>query len=112
MLSEREYKMIIDQLNEYSSKIPTDTKKKLRKKLKEHEYATKLAPFEPLPHTLWFINHTTSEKTLHKLIEFANTATEFIVDTESWSIFNQRNKPVLLQLQMLSSTDPSYICYW
>jgi hypothetical protein len=71
MLSKQEYNKIIYQLNEPSSKILTDTKKKLRKKLKEHEYSTKLAPFDPLPHIPYFINRTTSEQIVHQLIQAA-----------------------------------------
>jgi hypothetical protein len=109
MLSEKEHNHILNQLNQPSSTISSTTKKNLRKKLKEHEYATKLAPFDPLPHIPYFINRTTSEKMLHQLIRAATMSTEFTIDTESWNVFRQTNKPALIQLQIFLPRDSSFV---
>lgn len=91
-------------------------RQRLRHKLKEHTYATKYRPFEPLPHNSYFVNRTTSDSTLNELIQAATTSSEFLLDTESDRIYKQPNKPTLIQLQILLSNNFSFtviieMCY-
>ncbi|CAF4655453.1 unnamed protein product, partial [Rotaria sp. Silwood2] len=72
--------------------------------IKEHEYATKFIPFEPLPHIPYFINRTTTERCLHQLIKAATVSPEFTLDTESMNIYKKENKPTLIQLQIFFTT--------
>ncbi len=101
MLSEKEYHDIVNRLNETPSTFSNNTRKNLRKQLKEHEYSIKLKPFEPSPYIPYFVNRTTTERTLHQLIQAAKTSTEFLLDTESINVYKKENKPVLIQFQIL-----------
>ena len=106
MLSNREIKQIRSKLRNNPSK---NLRRKLKKKLTEHEYASKYLPFEPLPHHLQFINETTSEQTLYRMIEIASSSTTFLLDTESTLVYRERNRPSLIQLQLCPSNDRSTI---
>jgi hypothetical protein len=104
MLSEQEYQATKQQLNallDKTGKQYRTLRGNLRQKLKEHKYAVKYIPFEPLPHIPYFINRTTSEPTLNQLIQAATTSTEFILDTESALIYKEPNRPALIQLHIL-----------
>jgi hypothetical protein len=105
MLSEQEYQETKRQLANFPSEIKGEERNRLRqqlkKKIKEHEHCTTLPPFESMPHIPFFINHTTTDFTLHQLIRAVTTSTEFIIDTESVNVYKQKNKPVLIQLQIL-----------
>jgi len=109
MLSEKEYNTILEQVKEPSSNISTNTMKTLQRKLKEHKYSTKFAPFEPLPHIPDFINRTTTEQTLHQIIQAATMSSEFTIDTESFNVFRQTNKPALIQLQIFLPHNSSFV---
>jgi hypothetical protein len=109
MLSKKEYNDILDQLYETPSTISTTERKNLRKRLKQHEYSIKLAPFEPLPHIPKFINRTTTEQTLRHIIQAAIMFSEFTIDTKSFSVFRETNKPALIQLQIFLPHDSSFI---
>jgi hypothetical protein len=109
MLSEKEYNTILEQVKEPSSNISTNTMKTLQRKLKEHKYSTQFAPFEPLPHIPDFINRTTTEQTLHQIIQAATMSSEFTIDTESFNVFRQTNKPALIQLQIFLPHNSSFV---
>ncbi|CAF3008186.1 unnamed protein product [Rotaria sp. Silwood2] len=85
MLSNEEYQDTKRQLNNITStgKSRQKIRTTLLEKLKEHEYATKFIPFEPLPHAQLFINRTTTEPILQQIIKAVTTSTEFTIDTES-----------------------------
>ena len=102
MLSNREIEHIKAKLMNNSSR---NLRRKLKKKLIEHEYASKYQPFNPLPHHLQFINRTTSEEKLHQMIQVANVSTMFFLDTESTLIYHERNRPALIQLQLCPSNE-------
>jgi hypothetical protein len=97
MLSEQEYQTTKWQLEHLLKHTPSklileqcsNLRKTLRKKLNEHDYATRFHLFEPLPHFIYFINRATT------------TSNKFILDTESVIIPYQPNKPVLIQIQIL-----------
>ncbi|CAF1350896.1 unnamed protein product [Rotaria sordida] len=84
MLSEEEYQDTKRQLNNITAtaKLRQKIRRILLKKLKEHEYATKFNPFEPLPHIQFFINRTTTEPILQQIIKAVTTSTEFTIDIE------------------------------
>jgi hypothetical protein len=100
MLSTEEYKEIQHQLEN----LPKSSAraKCLRKRLKDHEYATTYDLFEPLPYIPYFLNRTTSAQTLNSLIRAAQTTTEITIDTESINIYKQCNKPALIQMQFIN----------
>ncbi|CAF1520490.1 unnamed protein product [Adineta steineri] len=54
-----------------------------------------------MPHIPYFINNKTTELTLQQLIQATTVTMEFAIDTESYNIYKQSNKPALIQLQML-----------
>ncbi|CAF4154603.1 unnamed protein product [Rotaria sordida] len=105
MLSEAEYYTALQKLNNISSDIhgkhQQNYKQLLKKQIKEYEYKLKYEHFEPLPHIPYFINKITTEQTLHQLIQAATSSSEFIIDTESINIHKQKNKPALVQIQIL-----------
>lgn len=113
MLSEQEYNNIQWQLDHIPSTITgkqrQNLRANLRKKLKEHQLASTYPPFEPLPHSLYFINYATPEHTLHELIQMITSSSNFTLDTESVNIYKQGNKPVLIQLQVLLSRHSSAV---
>jgi hypothetical protein len=105
MLSEPEYYTPLQQLND----IPPDTHGKsrrnlrqtLKKQIKEYEYNLKYEKFEPLPYIPYFINRKTTEPTLHQLTQAATSSSEFTIDTESMNVRWEKNKPVLIQIQII-----------
>ncbi|CAF3391694.1 unnamed protein product [Rotaria socialis] len=107
MLSNDEYRDIKWKLDNIPStctgKSRQNYSKSLRKKLKEHQYASTYLPFTPLPHTLHYINRTTSEETLNQINQTVTTSLYFTLDTESIQIRQRKNKPVLIQIQALVS---------
>ena len=113
MLSEKEYQDTLWKLDNIPSTITGKQRRNLRvafrKKLKEHQYASKYEPFQPLPHTYYYINRTTPDITLHQIIQIAQTTSNFTLDTESVNIYKQGNKPVLVQVQMLLEHNSSIV---
>jgi hypothetical protein len=119
MLSESEYYTALHRLND----IPRDTHGKTRqnlrqtmkKQIKEYEYNLKYGKFEPLPFIPYFINKKTTEPTLHQLIQAATSSSEFTIDTESMNVRFEKNKPVLIQIQIILPYNLSLIilveCY-
>ena len=99
MLSTKEIKEIHQRLDENPSK---NTRRKLRKRLTEHEYASKYPPFSPLSYDQRFVNRTTSQNTLVDLIRRAEEASIFLLDTESTTVPYHPNEPALIQLQIVS----------
>ncbi|CAF2052577.1 unnamed protein product [Rotaria magnacalcarata] len=75
----------------------------------EHQYASTYLPFTPLPHTLHYINRTTSEETLNQINQTVTTSFNFTLDTESIQTRQRKNKPVLIQIQVLLSNNFSII---
>ncbi|CAF1251708.1 unnamed protein product [Adineta ricciae] len=73
--------------------------------LTTNTHATTYRPFEPLPHTSYFINRTTPDSILSELIRTATTTSEFTLDTESDQVYKQTNRPTLIQLQLLLPND-------
>ena len=106
MLSSREVENIRRQLEDNPSR---NARKRLRKKLKEHEYASTYQGFTPLSHQRYFVNRETEERTLIEMIQAANEATIFLLETESVLIHHQPNRPGLIQLQVIPTTDTSPI---
>ena len=109
MLSKKKYDDIVNKMNEIPSTISTNTRKNLQKQRQEHEYSSKFAPFEPLPHIPNFINRTTTEQTLNQLIQAASMSSDFSIDTESFNVFRQTNKPALIQLQIFLPHNSSFV---
>jgi hypothetical protein len=115
MLSESEYHTALQQLND----IPRDTHGKtrqnlrqtLKKQIKEYEYNLKYEKFEPLPHIPYFINRKTTEPTLHQLIQAATSSSEFTIDTESMNVRFEKNKPVLIQIQIILPYNLSLVIF-
>ncbi|CAF4550160.1 unnamed protein product, partial [Rotaria sp. Silwood2] len=109
MLSNEEYQDTKRQLNNITStgKSRQKIRTTLLEKLKEHEYATKFIPFEPLPHIPFFINRTTTKPILQQIIKAVTTSTEFTMDTESINVYKLRNEPALIQLQVILPHDYS-----
>ena len=105
MLSAAEYANTQSQLDnlpsELTAKQRNNLRRRLTKKLKEHDYAVQYTPFVPLPYIPYFINHTTSEPILRHLIQTATTSAEFTLDTESFRVYQQPNRPALIQLQII-----------
>ncbi|CAF3051341.1 unnamed protein product [Rotaria sp. Silwood2] len=105
MLSEVEYYTALQNVNNIPSNIHghhrQNYKQSLNKQIQEYEYQLKYEKFEPLPHIPYFINKTTTEQTLHQLIQAATSSSEFIIDTESINIYKRKNEPVLIQIQIL-----------
>jgi hypothetical protein len=75
-------------------------KRKLKKKLDEHNYAIKYPPFSPLPHHQHFFNRKTDERIIHKVIDNAKTSNVILLDTESITVHRQPNRPGLIQIQL------------
>ena len=98
MLSTKEIAEIRQRLD---AKLSKNTRKKLKKMLTEHKYASKYPPFTPLSHRRCFVNRTTSENTLLDLIRSAEIAPIFLLDTESTPIPYRPNEPALIQLQIV-----------
>lgn len=113
MLSPKEHARLIDQLEYISRSSITKDKqtyqREIKKKLKEHEYASRFAPFEPSYSDLIFINRTTSTDTLNRVIDLVNSSSWFTLDTESANVLYQPNIPCLVQLQIIQSEDISII---
>ncbi|CAF5162219.1 unnamed protein product [Rotaria magnacalcarata] len=113
MLSNDEYRDIKWKLDNipstYTGKSRQNYSKSLRKKLKEHQYASTYLPFTPLPHTLHYINRTTSEETLNQINQTVTTSLNFTLDTESIQTRQRKNKPVLIQIQVLLSHNFSIV---
>ncbi|CAF3104389.1 unnamed protein product [Rotaria socialis] len=97
MLSNDEYRDIKWKLDNipstYTGKSRQNYSKSLRKKLKEHQYASKYLPFTPLSHTLHYINRTTSGETLNQINQTVTTSFNFTLDTESMQTRQRKNKP-------------------
>lgn len=98
MLSSEELRKIQRQLENNPTR---NTKRKLKKKIKEHEYAVTYPKFTPFPHHRYFINRLTEEKTLVELIKVVKISTIFLLDTESVLVYRQQNRPGLIQLQII-----------
>lgn len=98
MLSKQELQNIQRALANNPSK---SAERKLRNKLIEHDYASKYPPFSPLTHHQHFLNKTTSEQTLHQLIDAAKISEIILLDTESITVYRQPNRPGLIQLQLI-----------
>ncbi|CAF2142087.1 unnamed protein product [Rotaria magnacalcarata] len=75
-------------------------KRSLRQQIKEHEYATKFSPSEPLPYIPYYINRTTTAPCLRQLIQAATASSEYTLDTESMNIYKEGNQLTLIQLQI------------
>ena len=105
MLSQQEYQKTKCQLKNIPKEIHGPHRahlhQRLKRKIKEHEYATTYDIFEPLPHISYFINRITSEKILNSLIQTAISTTEITIDTESINIPGIDNVPALIQVQMI-----------
>ena len=113
MLSKYEYQDILWKLNNIQSSITGNScqhlRITLRNKIHEHDLASHYPPFQPLNHKPFFINYRTTEQTLSQLIEVTNNSKLFIFDTESISLYKQRNKPALIQLQIILFNLFSYV---
>ncbi|CAF3266164.1 unnamed protein product [Rotaria sp. Silwood2] len=109
MLSSEEYQETKRQLRNITStgKLRQTLRRSLLHKLKEHDYATKFTPFEPLPHTRFFINRITTEPVFDQIIKAATTSNEFTIDTESVNVYKSRNEPALIQVQIILPHDYS-----
>ncbi|CAF1539767.1 unnamed protein product [Rotaria sordida] len=109
MLSEEEYQDTKRNLNNITAttKLRQKIRRILLKKLKEHEYATKFIPFEPLPHFQFFINRTTTEPILQQIIKAITTSTEFTIDIEPINVYKLRNELALIQVQVILPHDYS-----
>ena len=106
MLSDREIQRIREQLEK---RISGKARRRLNKKLIEHDYATHLPPFTPLPHHRLFLNRFTNAQTLQEIIAVAETSSIFTLDTESVNVFQQPNRPALIQIQILLPDEPSLV---
>ncbi|CAF4307240.1 unnamed protein product [Rotaria sp. Silwood2] len=80
-----------------------------RKKIHEHDLASRYPPFQPLDYKLFFINYKTTEQTLFHLIDKIDLSNLFTLDTESICIHKRPNKPALIQLQIILSNTFSYV---
>ena len=95
----------IEDINRKLRKQPTGKfARSLRKKLTEHEYASTLPPFSPHHHRLVHVNRFTSTETLNEIIAEADKATTFTLDTESVNVYRKKNRPALIQVQIVSTT--------
>ena len=81
----------------------------LRKRIKEHECASRYPSFQPLSYQLHFINRLTEDGVLQHIIDAAAVSTGFTMDTESVNVYKQCNRPALIQLQILSCASPSIV---
>ena len=106
MLSNREIATIPQEL---ANDPPRNIRKKLRKKLKEHKYASLYPPFTPLSYYKQFINRKTDEETLVELIHIASDSDIFLLDTESIMVHHQPNRPGLIQLQIIQRNTSSIV---
>ena len=106
MLSEREIERIHRQLE---NPITGNARRRLKKKLIEHDYATYLPPFTPFSHHRYYLNRFTNDQTLREIIEMAQTSSRFTLDTESVNVFQQPNRPSLIQIQILQHDEPSFV---
>lgn len=115
MLSNDQYKKLLHQINNIPSNITGKKRKtihnKLRKQIHEHELASRYPPFEPLNYKEFFINCKTEPQTLQHLINMITISKFLILDTESITIYQQPNRPALIQLQMVLHNSPSYIIF-
>ncbi|CAF3861592.1 unnamed protein product [Rotaria sp. Silwood1] len=113
MLSQQEYVDTKWKLKNVPSSITGQTRQNyrqmLKKKLKEHKYASMYPPFEPLPHFIYHINHITPDVILNQIIQMATTSNLFTLDTESINIYKSKNKPVLIQIQVLLPHNSSVV---
>lgn len=98
MLSTEELRRIRRRLENNPTK---NVKRRLKKQLKEHKYASTYPKFVPLSHRRYFINRKTDEETLVKLTEIIRTSNIFLLDTESVLVHQQPNRPSLIQLQII-----------
>ncbi|CAF3320430.1 unnamed protein product [Rotaria sp. Silwood2] len=105
MLSQQEYDDTVWKLNNVPSSLTgkprQDFRQMLKKKLKEHKYASMYPPFEPFPYFIYHLNYSTSTDTLNQIVQMAATSEIFILDTESVNVYQTTNKPVLIQIQIL-----------
>lgn len=115
MLSSQEHAKLLDQLNHIPQSFIAQQRhnfqRVVKKKLKEHAYASKFSPFTPTHYEIVFVNRTTTIETLHKLINLVDRSILFTLDTESTNIRYQSNKPSLIQLQVIQSDDDSKILF-
>lgn len=113
MLSQQEHARLIDQIEHIPLSFTTEQRwtfqRVIKKKLKEHQYASRISPFEPSYFDLIFINRTTSTNTLNRLIDLVTGSSWFTLDTESINVLHQPNVPCLIQLQILQSEEISTI---
>ena len=113
MLSRSEIEKIEWQLNHvpnsFNSKQKQNFCRNMKKKLKEHRYASSYQPFEPFPYELIFVNRTTTEKTLMKLNDAIINSKIFTLDTESTIVPHHPNKPSLIQIQIIRSEISSVV---
>lgn len=115
MLSTEDYQDTLHKLNNIPASITEkqrqNLRQTLRKKVHEHELASKYPVFEPATYQQFFVNYRTTEDTLIHLIETINNSRTFTLDTESVGIHNKPNKPALIQLQVALSNSSSYIIF-
>ena len=113
MLSSQEHQRLINQLEHiprsFTAKQKQTFQREIKKKLKEHEYASQFLPFESSFFDIIFINRTTSTDTLNRLISLVKDSLWFTLDTESTNVSHQQNIPSLIQLQIIQSKDISTI---
>jgi hypothetical protein len=111
MLSPNEYAKLLDQLDHipasFNTKQRQSFQREVRKKLKEHDYASRFPPFAPSISDLIFINRTTSTGTLNHTINLIENTTWFTLDTELTNVLHQGNIPSLIQIQLLQSDNIS-----
>ena len=113
MLSENEYNDILWKINHIPTSVTgrrrQNFRRCLRKKLLEHEFASKFSKFEAPPHEKFFINRTTSESTLIQLTERIQLSSTFTLDTESVEVARSNNRPVLIQIEIMMMNQRSSI---
>jgi hypothetical protein len=98
MLCKTEMGKIHQQLQ---TSLSASQRRKLRKKLVEHNYATNLPPFTPQSHRQCYMNKFTTKSTMEQIIDAAQQTSTFTLDTESVNVFKQNNKPALIQIQFI-----------
>ena len=115
MLSNNEYRDLVWKLDNIPSTITGTTRRNLRntfkKKLHEHELASRYPPFQPSNYEQYFINFRTDIPTLNHLIEKVKSYSIFTLDTESTIIPRRPNKPSLIQIQIVISSSYSYVIF-
>ncbi|CAF1587901.1 unnamed protein product [Rotaria magnacalcarata] len=113
ILSQREYEDLLWKIKNIPSTITGKKRHNLRttfkKKLHEHELATKYPPFELLKFEQLFINFRTTDSTLIHLIDQIKSTTVFTLDTESVLIPYQPNAAALIQVQIILSESVSSV---